>query len=183
MSRGILALIFGLFLTAPTLASVPEIPELLNRKQQYVTDDQLKELAMKNGVIPADAGEAYLRKEIAEKNTVTMWILLPRGKKVAIIEQVIKLFGQNDGAIISRPAAYYVNEINSLIYSCVIAGDVGPGRARGVGVMLKTIAVMDGDYDDGTDKLELARNHLGREYFEIFKRRFPDKYQYLLGQK
>lgn len=174
------AFILMIVCSIPVLAYTPTIPEIAYRQQQPITDDQLKQLAINKGIIPANADEAYYSSEKEKKNTLPLWILTSRADKVKVIEQVIGMFKQRDGALISRSADYYVNEINGVMYNSIVKGDIEHSNRRGVGVMLKTIAIMDGDYNDGTDKVTLARKQMGSEIFEAFKNKYPDKYQYLL---
>lgn len=181
MMRIIATVLLFLLMVMPyyALASIPTMPELFYRQQQPITDDQLKQLAIEKSIISADTDKAYFQNELAKKNTVALWVLMSREDKIRTIEQVIQLFKENDSAIISRSASYYAAEINGVIYNSIVKGDVSPGNTRGVGVMLKTIAIMDGDYNDGNDKVELAQKQMG-ENFEVFKRQYPEKYRSLL---
>lgn len=148
-------------------------------QRSAITDEKLYDLAVDRKIIPEDADKHYFEAELRKKNSVTMWILTSRDDKVKIIDAVKALTLKNEGAVISRSASYYATEINGVVYNSILKGDIGPSDSKGIGVMLRTIAIMDGDFNNGSDKLELARTQLG-SYFEQFKTDYPEKYKDLL---
>jgi len=40
---------------------------------------------------------------------------------------------------------------------------------------------MDGDYDNGKNRIEELRKHVGEELFQIIKEKYPDKYEHLIN--
>ena len=57
--------------------------------------------------------------------------------------------------VINKPAEFYVNELDELI-----ARDPYSGNYK-IGVLFKTIAVMEHDFDEGIDKELTAKRWLG----------------------
>ena len=84
--------------------------------------------------------------------------------------------------IIRLPANYYVKEIDKVIEDSVYR-EGAVGLDCSIGVILKTIVVMDGDWDNGQDKCELAKRHMGPKWFELFKEKYPKKYENICGNK
>ncbi len=93
--------------------------------------------------------------------------------KLSIVEGFIH-YARNDNIIIRLPANYYVQEVDTIIRTRIFRDDVA-GLDSSIGVTLKTIAVTDGDWDNGQDKCELAKKHMGPNIFEFFKKNYPEK--------
>ncbi len=148
-------------------------------KQVPITDEELRQIAIENRIIPEHIDDDYLKDELHQKNTITMWIVLKAEQKVTLIDKLKDEFYRN-GIIIRLPSNYYVNEINGVIYNGILKGDIDADVREGLGSIFKTIAVMDGDYDDGSDRIELLKQLIGDELFEKYKQMYPDKYRYLL---
>ena len=146
--------------------------------QAAITDDQLRQLAISKGIIPEDEKVDFY-KEIEEGNTIVMWILMPEEEKLAVVEGLKAKFKQEDIAI-TNPSSYYVSEINGIIYKSIVTGDISSTNKKGLGVIFKTVALMDGDFQDGKNKLRSLQDYIGEEKFEEFRRLYPDKYQRLL---
>ena len=91
-----------------------------------------------------------------------------------------KLSGK--GVIIRFSPEYYVKELDSTIANSIRNHDE-KGLTYSVGIMLHTIAAMDGDWDNGENKLEHAKKLLGPAVFEEFKNTFPQKYAKLLEER
>ena len=98
--------------------------------------------------------------------------------KVKLVQGFINL-AKVDNVIIRMPVDYYVREMDLLIENTIKNRDES-GLDNSYGVALKTIMIMDGDWDNGEDKLELAKKHMGPQNFETFVKKYPDKYQKLL---
>ena len=156
--------------------------ELDYLKQPPVTDEQLKELAIEEGIIPLDADKAHVESELSQKNTVAIWCLMEAEDKIELIDTLKNIWKEKESIIIRLSSAYYANELNGIIYGSIQQGDISTANKRGLGVMFKTVAIMDGDYQDknNTDKVKLLRNYIGEEMFEEYKKVCPDKYNKLL---
>lgn len=109
---------------------------------------------------------------------VREWSKLPPERKLAVITGAIEL-ARRDGTEIRLPASYYVSQIDALSRAYERAGSEA-GLDSSVGATFRTIAVMEGDWDDGEGEVEQARRILGPEDFEHFKARYPDKYRRLV---
>jgi len=178
----IVALLFTvivlLLFILPAYSSIPEIDYA---KQPPPTEQQLKDLAIEKGLIPSDADKAYFKDELSRKNTVTTWLLLKREDKIKVVDNLKKMFKDKDNVTIKLPSAYYVDEINGVMYNSIKNGDIDETNKRGIGIMFKTIAMMDGDYDNGKNRIEELRKHVGEELFQIIKEKYPDKYEHLIN--
>jgi len=51
---------------------------------------------------------------------------------------------------------------------------------KGLGNIFQVIAVMDGDYDDGGSRVDVAKTLFGEVIFEDFQGMFPSKYKRLV---
>jgi hypothetical protein len=101
------------------------------------------------------------------------WMTLPQEQKQPLIEAFIAQ-AKKDKVIMCLPAAYYVKELDALIKTYDDAQ-----RQSSLGATIHTIAAMEGDWGNGEDKLEHAKKWMGPN-FEIFKEKYPDKYQKLI---
>jgi len=113
-------------------------------------DNKLKQLAIEKGVIPEDADRSYLRKEMDEKNTITMWILMSRENKITMIDGLKKKYKEED-IIINNPSADYVEAINIVLYDSILEGYTDANKKKGIKTIFETIAIMDKDYNKVND--------------------------------
>ena len=148
-----------------------------------ITDKELRNLAIEEGIFPANIEDFNIQEEVKAKNTVTIWYAMDRAEKITLITETKKLHADKGGAIIKRPSSYYVNEINDVLYNSIKNGDIWSMRKKGLGNIFKTIAIMDGDYDDGRDKVEILNEHLSDKMLAYFRENYPDKYMELLEIK
>jgi hypothetical protein len=88
---------------------------------------------------------------------------------------------KGNGVTIRVPVEYYVKEIDLLIQNSVKNGDE-QSLDNGWVISFKTIAAMEGDWDNGEDKLQFAQELMGPEIFKQFMKTYPDKYEKLLKQ-
>ena len=162
--------------------SQSEINRSLPPKQSptHYTDQRLKELTIEYGVIPKNADEAYLQTQKEENKTITIWILLEHKKKVALIDNIKKMFLEKRGVKINNPSEYYVDEINGVIYNSTKGDKYFSTSKEGLGVIFRTIALQEGDFDNGKGKVEALEESLGEDKFEWYKKEFPQKYQVLV---
>ena len=87
-------------------------------------------------------------------------------------------FAAENHVTLQLPVEHYVNELDLLVKNSIANGDV-TGLKGSVGVSLKTIAVMDCDWNDGADRFETARKFMGEEILNNMKLLYPDKYERL----
>ena len=163
------------FNTAIAHSSVPEL-QYASRHNQHVTDDMLHNIAVEKGVIPKDADESFLKRAIENKNTVAIWILLDHSTRLSLIDNLREL-NKKDGVIISLPSEYYVSEMTGDIYNSIANGDV---VVMELGNILRTIAVMEGDYGNNKDKVAFAKEYMGEDGFQMYKSMYPEKYEKLI---
>ena len=105
------------------------------------------------------------------------WLELDQPTKVALIQGIIKL-AHEDNVEIRLSPEYYVKEIDSLIHT-YLATDNEEALDTSLGATFRTIAVMDGDWDNGEPKLEQAKKWLG-PFFYSLEELYPEKYRNLL---
>lgn len=146
----------------------------------YPNDEAVKNLAIEKGVLPKNTEKIDTKKEFDAKNTMTLWLIMDRKDKVELIDSLKGIFKEKEGVIISKPASYYIDEINGVIYNGLNNGDIIDFKNRGIGNIFKTIAVMDGDFNNGKDKIETFKEMLGDKALEAYKTQHPDKYRALL---
>ncbi len=108
------------------------------------------------------------------KFTLKNWTGLDGTSKVSVINGVIRR-AKEDRIILRLPAEYYVKEIDSMATRVTDKED-SQGLAAPVGTIIHTLAAMEGDWDNGEDKLEHARKWMGPDDFEFFRQHYPDKY-------
>lgn len=105
------------------------------------------------------------------------WLELQPTTKFQLITGLIEM-ARRDGTVIERPAAYYVSELDSLIGRYAATGN-DAALDTSLGVTFHTIAAMEGDWGNGEDPLEHAKNFLG-DSFPTFQQLYPAKYQHLI---
>jgi len=150
------------------------------RSNEHYTDQQLKELAIEYNVIPEETDESYLQTQKEGRKTITIWILSERKEKVATIDSVKKMFLEKRGVKINNPSEYYVDEINGVIYNSTKGDKYFSTSKEGLGVIFRTIALQEGDFDNGKGKVEALKEYMGEEGLKWYKEEYPKKYQYLI---
>ncbi len=108
------------------------------------------------------------------KFTLKNWTGLDSPSKVSVINGVIRR-AKEDSIILRLPAEYYVKEIDSMATRATEKDDP-QGLAAPVGTIIHTLAAMEGDWDNGEDRLAHARKWMGPDDFEFFRQHYPDKY-------
>lgn len=108
------------------------------------------------------------------KFTLKNWTGLDSTSKVGVINGVIKR-AKEDRIVLRLPAEYYVKEIDSMATRVTDKED-SQALSAPVGTIIHTLAAMEGDWDNGEDKLEHARKWMGPDDFEFFRQHYPDKY-------
>ncbi len=108
------------------------------------------------------------------KFTVRKWMNLDSGTKLGVMNAFVES-ARKDKVILRLPAEYYVKEIDSTVSNAYKRNDL-ERLEESVGIVIHTIAAMEGDWDNGEDKLEHAKRWMGPEYFEYFKQHYPEKY-------
>ncbi len=80
-------------------------------------------------------------------SSMWVWMHLERKYKIDIIDNLKRTFREKDNVIITRPTEYYVQSIDEMV-----ASDPQTEQFR-LGVVFKTIAVIEYDFDEGIEKL------------------------------
>ena len=101
--------------------------------------------------------------------------------KLQIVKGFISI-AKGNSVVIRFPTEYYVKEVDGIIENSIKNHDE-KGQGTPVGILIHTIAAMDGDWDNGENRLEHAKKFLGPEYFEFFKKEFPQKYARLRSDR
>ena len=129
-------------------------------------------------ILAAVALFAIVNPVSAEQSRFSLadWQALAQERKAPIIQGAIELHDQH-GTAIRRPAEFYVRELDALAEKYRANGN--PHIADPVAVAFQSIALMEGDWDNGEDPLLLAQQFMG-EAFAVFQQRFPEKYQHLV---
>ena len=157
--------------------------EAFKHEKGYITDSRLKELAVKKRVIPKNwKKEINLVYEVESGNSIIAWIVMDRKSKFEMVNLLKRMYKEED-VDISKTTAFYVNEIDAAIYN-MIRGRILYRRkwSKSVGVMIKTIALMSGDFEDhsGRGEAKLLNDWLGDGLFKEFTKIYPEKSKKLL---
>ncbi len=121
---------------------------------------------------------AYSAAQAQSKFPATEWMKKDTRTKLGIMQAFIEA-AKRDGVTIRFSPEYYVKEVDATIENAIRNHDE-KGLTTAVDVMIHTIGVMDGDWDNGHNRLEVAEKWLGPENFKGFKEMFPQKYARLL---
>ncbi|MDD3375151.1 MAG: hypothetical protein PHY73_05460 [Candidatus Omnitrophica bacterium] len=143
------------------------------------TQEELLGLAIEKDFVPADHGEEYFREKIKEKDTLLAWVGLSQEDKIKILGALIEIHRQ-EGTIVERHPVYYAKEIDKTLYIGLRKGTFR--EMGGIGIVFKTIAVMDGDFDNGEDPKVLLESWMPVEVIEVFKQTYPKKYKRIFGE-
>ncbi|MEI8349871.1 MAG: hypothetical protein WCI77_06935 [Candidatus Omnitrophota bacterium] len=165
-------------LTSFCTTAYPITNPTINSQSSYYTDEQLLNLAITKGIIPKNRGTDYFEQELKKKNSIAIWIVWPREGKIALVDSLKKIFLEKEGTKINNPSEYYVDIINTALYNSICENKLK--NTKGIKALFVTTVLMEGDFDNGEDKVELLKNHLGEKLFEAYKKEYPEKYQYLV---
>ncbi|NLD39088.1 MAG: hypothetical protein GX654_19685 [Desulfatiglans sp.] len=108
------------------------------------------------------------------------WMEKDNGFKTKLVNEFISVAKKN-GVLIRLPVEYYVKEIDLLIQNSINNGNEH-ALDNSWAISFKTIAAMEGDWDNGKDKLLFAQELMGSELFKQFIKMYPDKYEKLFKQ-
>lgn len=155
----------------------------LFRGKVYPSDNELKALAVEMEIIPSDSNASYIDQEIKAKNTITMWMSMDRQRKVNLINKLIKTYKDKSEILIRQSASYYVDEINGVIWNSIKEDGKYEISLKGLGNIFKTIAIMDGDYDDGRNKVQILKEYIGEDWLKEYKENYPERYGKLFEKR
>lgn len=167
-------------LASNAYASFPEIRYYPIKNKTYVTDAQLKEMAIQKEIVPADFDNDYLRKQMEVNNTIATWVVISREEKLKLIESLKTRFKDEKDIIIKMASEFYVDEINAIVYDNIAEGIINKNKTSAVGYAFRVIAMMIGDYDNGKNRVKALRNYVGEEIFNRFIEDCPDMYKHLI---
>ncbi|MCA9402430.1 MAG: hypothetical protein KC897_01500 [Candidatus Omnitrophica bacterium] len=169
----------GVLFTAPRVGALTTM-DLMS--WQYPTDQELSDLAVEHGLIKPDLRDRYKANDTA--TNWKLWIIRSREEKRLLIKQMKDVFAEADNAVIQKPDEHYVNEINIRIQNVLKEGDIDYFNKVTVPTLFKSLAIIEGDYNDGrTQPLQLIRNWFGETGVEQMKARFPERYEQLKQQE
>jgi len=179
----LLVLILTLGMVGKAYAVISNIySDVYKEDYSICTDDHLRELAVQKGILPENITQEYINKNLQEKNSIIIWLIIEREKKVKAINKLKDAWRDEEKAIVRNPSECYVDKINNVLYECLLNDDDDIFiLKKGIGMLFKTIVIMEGDYDDGSgrSKVEILKDYLGEERFEWYKRKHPNKLKYL----
>lgn len=108
------------------------------------------------------------------------WMTKDNDFKHKLVQSFINA-AKEDNVTMRLSVDYYVKEMDALIQNSIKNGEE-TGIDNSFGIALKTIAVMEGDWDNGKNKLEFAEGFMGPVVFKDFMKRYPEKYNKLLQE-
>lgn len=184
--RAWLVLVLIVFLFSLSLAFQLEagesLVELVAESPAEVSSQELKKLAVKEGVIPDPVTDAVVEEWQSRGNSVLLWIVSPPENKVNLIEGLKRIHEANQVEIIGS-SGYYIGRINAIIGEGIKAGYSGRVVERGIIELFRSLAILEGRYDDGRLEAEVLKEHLGEEGLEFYQRNYPDAYQKALDRE
>ena len=178
-AKSLIPLLLLLFLSLSIPAVIADIYPLEYSASSSIGDKDLRRIAIERNLIPEDWKDMDLSSDIEEANTIVMWIIMSHQEKLQVVEGLKRKFAES-GVIIKHPSQYYTAQINGIIYKNMLRDDISSTKKKGLGNIFKMIALVDGDFDNGQDKLGALEEFLGPESFEEYKKVYPDKYRRLL---
>ncbi|MCF7873548.1 MAG: hypothetical protein K9M00_01795 [Candidatus Omnitrophica bacterium] len=115
-------------------------------------------------------------------NTLIIWLVSPRQYKIDLVDQLKEMNFNKEGATISNPSAYYVDQINNVIYISLKNNQIKGYNKKGIGEIFKTIAIQEGNFNtnDGRNAMEIMRDYWGEEEIEWYKKAYPEKFKALI---
>lgn len=174
------------FLTAQpnfVYAYVDDIEFLITSESEWRPDgNDLRELAVKKGIIQSDYGQVNYETALQAKETISIWIMAPREDKEKIIQHLMDKFSQN-GVEFRQPVSYYVNAINGVLYQSLILDNIFSMQKKGIGTIFKTVAILDGDFDNGQDKRTVLFDHCGPDIFKQYCEKQPLRFERIFGRE
>jgi len=96
--------------------------------------------------------------ESGKSTTTELWLNYSHDDKLVIIEQAIGKLKKEKNVIVNKSPEFYVQEIDKLIKEWPRSLQLP------LGILFKTVAIIEDDYDEGIDKKETAKNYLGNYY-------------------
>ena len=147
--------------------------------KQY-TDNELRQLALETGILPAGYEDAFIKKDLEKRDMVIVWILLSQDDKIKIVENIKKEFIKNN-VVILKNSIYYVNKINNIIYQSILSRDANFRLDDKIKSLMKLIAVIEGDYDDGRNKKDVLVEYIGEDAANEYKFKYPFEFKSFFG--
>ncbi|MDD5440227.1 MAG: hypothetical protein PHS37_08590 [Candidatus Omnitrophica bacterium] len=114
------------------------------------------------------SGEATIKLVEEMRSSSAAWPTLSTVTKEGLVMYFISAY-KKEGAVIKKPAAYYVKLIDQM------AAQKQALLSTGLDRLLRTVAVMEYDFDNGEDKDTLAKSVLGEAAYQRNKARFVEK--------
>lgn len=145
-------------------------------KGSYISDRQLRNKAIAEGVLPERKSDFDLEKYLREANTAMVWLTAPRELKLKIIANVRELFESERNVTFNKSDEFYVDTINAVLHHRLNNEDYDYfTEGNGVGGTFKTMAIMIGDYNtqDGRTKMQILKDYADKN-FEWYKDTFPE---------
>ena len=146
---------------------------------RYPNDSELYNLALEKGLIKADLHDKNEIERI-KQNTFLLWIIYDRDEKKEMVNFLKKAFAE-EGAVVRKTASFYVNQINIRIYHTLQENKSEYLEIIDLGILFKSLAIMEGDFDDGTNKIEQFKIWYGENGYEQLKENYPEKLEKLSG--
>ena len=146
-----------------------------------VTDEELRALAVKMELVPEEIDDVYIKKQTEEGNTLIIWVVLDRKEKILIVSMLKDLLKEKEGAVIKGPSSYYADLINCIIYDSILEEYIDVRRGSGLKSILKVLAILEGDYNNGENREKLLRECIGDELAREYEERYPKVYEDQIG--
>jgi hypothetical protein len=87
-----------------------------------------------------------------------------------------------DGSIIKHSSPHYVDELNLRIYNTILKKNLEYFEQISFSMLFKSVAILEGDFNNGENKVELLRNWYGEKVLRRYQAEQPDKYRKYFGE-
>ena len=129
------------------------------------------------GEVEISSGSEIKEKVALAQNAKQSWHDIGLQKRIEFLK---KAFAE-EGAVVRKTASFYVNQINIRIYHTLQENKSEYLEIIDLGILFKSLAIMEGDFDDGTNKIEQFKTWYGENGYEQLKENYPEKLEKLSG--
>mgnify|MGYP001000682139 CR=1 FL=1 len=134
---------FMVFVIGVQLLMSPSYAYISNEKT-HNSDERLFQLALKRGLA------------VEKKDGSGNWLSMPVEGKLEVVKMIRAEF-KAKGVLINNPPLYYVDQVNNVLYQSISENKLSVISDDTIRTIFQTIAVMEGDYDDGSGKSKIVQ--------------------------
>lgn len=153
--------VFGFYVIATILIMGLAFTAIACSKQESDTDDVMSDVTKDDRYVNPVVYELIMNELMRSSGK---WNGLDHVHKLRAVEGFLMLMRTQENAKIEKPADYYVTRLDEMTSQ-------NPKAEQTIPMLLRVLAIMDYDFDNGQDKDKLALDVLGPKLFEANKSR------------